>query len=323
MAKPRVAQISVVDTPYYHCISRCVRRAFLCGMDRESGRSYDHRRGWIEERLLQLADIFAIDVCAYAIMSNHVHLILHINTSRANAWSPLETIEHWHQLHQGTLFTRQFANGEPLSEFTQKLVFKTAEKYRQRLQSISWFMKELNEPIARKANKEDHCTGHFWEGRFKSQALLDEAALAACMAYVDLNPVRAKMSQTPEASEYTSIKKRADAAHHYRQPRQLYPFVGDPNKNLPDGLPFMTNYLELVDLTGRVLRDDKRGAVDLSLQPILRRLGLNTQDWIDRITAFEGRVRSVIGEDAALSRYSQIHHRQRQLHNHFHQRKIP
>ncbi|MFM2478177.1 transposase [Celerinatantimonas sp. MCCC 1A17872] len=319
MAKPRSQQISVRDTPYYHCVSRCVRKAFLCGVDAATGQNYEHRRGWIEERLLQLADIFAIDICAYAIMSNHVHIVFHINPQIAQKLTPLEVIERWHRLHQGTFATQRYVCDEHLSEFMQKLAVKTAETYRQRLQNISWFMKELNESIARRANEEDHCTGRFWEGRFKSQALLDEAALAACMAYVDLNPVRAKMSQTPESSEYTSIKKRADAAHQNHQPRQLYPFIGNPTNNMPDGLPFkFTHYLELVDYTGRVIRPDKRGSLDLSLQPILRRLGLNSQDWIDRVTAFDGRALSVIGEDESLKRYSVSHRRQRQLRNHFH-----
>jgi hypothetical protein len=124
-------------------------------------------------------------------------------------------------------------------------------------------MRVLNEKIARMANKEDGCTGRFWEGRFKSQALLDEKALLACMAYVDLNPVRAGMAKTPEHSKHTSIKNRVKAATSERrvqgvkakQPTRLQPFVGYPRQPMPPGLPFrLKDYLELVDWTGRAIR---------------------------------------------------------------------
>ncbi|VAW69332.1 Mobile element protein [hydrothermal vent metagenome] len=128
---------------------------------------------------------------------------------------------------------------------------------------ISWFMHFVNEGIARQANAKDNCTGRFWEGRFSSQALLDEAAFAACMVYVDLNPVRSRMSGTPETSDHTSIKKRIQhvlniepSDYQKLQPEGLYPFVGNPRTDMPDGLPFeLSEYIELVDLTGKQLRE--------------------------------------------------------------------
>ncbi|MFT6103482.1 MAG: hypothetical protein ACJA2B_001937 [Candidatus Endobugula sp.] len=89
-----------------------------------------------------------------------------------------------------------------------ELLNRLIEQYRNRLGNLGWFMRYLNEPIARKANKEDGCTGHFWESRYMSQALLSEEALLTCMAYVDLNPIRASMCNTPEESDHTSIKER-------------------------------------------------------------------------------------------------------------------
>ena len=168
---------------------------------------------------------------------------------------------------------------------------------------ISWFMRVVNESIARQANAEDNCTGRFWEGRFKSQALLDEAALAACLAYVDLNPVRAKLAKTPEASDHTSIQQRiakAQAAHSpnhpQQQPTQLLPFAGNPRLDMPKGLLFrLTDYLELVDWTGRVIREDKRGAIDAGLPPILERLGIEPKHWLFLTQNFESRFKGLVG----------------------------
>ncbi|MCP4490070.1 MAG: transposase, partial [Gammaproteobacteria bacterium] len=86
----RKNQISLEDTHYFHCVSRCVRRAFLCGKDHFSGKNYEHRRQWIEDRLLELGSIFSIDIAAYAIMSNHYHVVLHVDKQQADNWSNKE-----------------------------------------------------------------------------------------------------------------------------------------------------------------------------------------------------------------------------------------
>ncbi len=98
MPKPRKSLIAVESTLYYYCVARCVRRAFLCGQDLQTGKNYEHRRGWLESRLLELPNVFAIDVASYAIMSNHYHAVLHINTLRAKSWSDLKVVERWHML---------------------------------------------------------------------------------------------------------------------------------------------------------------------------------------------------------------------------------
>ena len=159
-------------------------------------------------------------------------------------------------------------------------------------------MRCLNEPIARLANAEDGCTGRFWEGRFKSQALLDESALAACLAYVDLNPIRAGMADTPETSDHTSIQRRIEdlkLTTDNAQPEQtsssspeLFPFVGNPRQDLPKGLPFVfTEYLELVDWTGRIVREDNRGNIPADTPPILQRLHIEPDAWLQLATRFE------------------------------------
>ena len=305
MTKARKSLISLEATPYYHCVSRCVRRAFLCGKDHHTGRSYEHRRAWLEDKLLNLPKIFAIDITAYAIMSNHYHVVLRINADKAKSWTDIEVVERWHQLFNGTLHSQKLLNGETLLDAELEHLQTVIQKWRARLHNISWFMKVLNESIAREANREDKCTGHFWEARFKSQALLDEAALIACMAYVDLNPIRAAMAKTPEKSDHTSIKKRCEKAKTTQQPnrtsqqeKSLFPFVGNPRKDQPQGIQMkLTDYLELVDCTGRIIRDDKRGYISKEAEKILTRLNLDEDQWLEMTQHFEQQFKNFAGSE--------------------------
>ncbi len=308
MPKPRKSLIAVESTPYYHCVARCVRRALLCGQDLQTGKSYEYRRAWLEERLLELPRIFAIDVAAYAIMSNHYHAVLYINTARAKRWSDLEVVERWHRLFNGTMLSQQYLKEGTLPEAEMWAFQPVINEWRIRLQDISWFMRVLNEEIARAANSEDGCTGRFWEGRFKSQALLDKPALIACMAYVDLNPVRAKMAKTPETSQHTSGKKRCEKAQISKQPNRisqqektLHPFAGHPRKNQPGGIQMrLSDYFELVDSTGRVLREDKRGHISSGAQNILKRLNIDEDRWLQMACKFEDCFSSFVGGEHSI-----------------------
>jgi len=173
MTLPRSVQVDPAATPYYHCVSRCVRRAFLCGRDAISGYDFEHRRAWLEHRLQTLAGLFAIDLCGYAVMSNHYHVVLHLNTDRLRAWDDEDIIARWQRLHR---LPEGFEAADPA---TRARLLAT---WRERLGSLSWFMKCVNEPLAQLANREDGCKGRFWEGRFRSQAVLDEAAVVKMMA---------------------------------------------------------------------------------------------------------------------------------------------
>ncbi|WP_412500814.1 transposase [Shewanella chilikensis] len=304
MPRPRRTQISLEDTTYYHCCSRVVRRAFLCGDDAYSGKNYDHRRGWVESLLFELEAVFAIDVAAFAIMSNHLHLVLHIDIETANRWTDREVLEQWHKLFKGDELTHKFTQGELIEAYEVPRLKRTIAIYRSRLCDISWFMRCLNEPIARQANQEDNCTGRFWEGRFKSQALLDEAAVLTCMAYVDLNPIRAKMADTPEQSEHTSIRLRIQAALKCEQPTKLLPFIGDECDNQPNGIAFgLKDYLELVDDTGRCIRDDKRGVIGERSAKLLMRLNIHHENWLKLTTEFGKLFRGPVGTLQELSCY--------------------
>lgn len=306
MTRPRKDLICINTTPYYHITSRCVRRAFLCGHDRDTNTSFEHRRQWVEDRLRLLASIFAIDICAYAVMSNHYHLVVKLSPT-PREWSQSEVIERWEQLYSVTPLVKLAQQNSPLSTKEQETAHNTIEVYRQRLADLGWFMKSLNQYIAIEANKEDQCTGAFWESRYKSQALFTEEALLSAMAYVDLNPVRAKMAETPEQSDYTSIKERTrpsfkfnSAVEQAKQSNTIKQFTvplkpllyfqdtQDSSLDLEKALPFtLRSYIQLVDWTGKQLREDKRGAIDPSMPPILERLGTDSNRWLSTTTQFE------------------------------------
>ncbi len=212
-------------------------------------------------------------------------------------------------------------------------VEELAEIYRGRLHDLSWFMRTLNEHIARRANAEDGVKGRFWEGRFKSQALLDEKALLAAMAYVDLNPVRAGLAETPETSDYTSIQERVvglpkgvgseaglqetatvegpdvtldgerlrpEAETRVLPQAPLMPF--DATAKTPWAVPFaFADYLELVDWTGRALRADKPGYIEAREPKILVRLGIDGERFISSAERLLKAFGTAVGAPASLA----------------------
>jgi len=336
---PRSLQIDLERTPYYHCVSRVVRRAYLCGMDHITGQSYQHRKTWLINRFQYLTQIFAVQITAYAVMDNHYHLVLYIDSHSSESWSDDEIIQRWKQIfpHDAQRLVALKNNG-----FSADKVQESVQKWKERLTNISWFMRCINEPLARLSNKEDDCTGRFWEGRFKSQALLDEAALISAMAYTDLNPIRAKMASTPEKSKYTSVYERIEALHKeskeskiknpiyinkklsypttldkIKQPRYLMPFACESLSlskkvlsQLPTTIPFhLSDYLELVDVTGRIIRDDKRGYIPDTIKPILQRLNLSDKGWLMMVNNIENDFAHAIGHLQKLNTFKPNHKR--------------
>ncbi|WP_018690881.1 transposase [Algicola sagamiensis] len=307
MAIARKNQIDLSQTPYYHCTSRCVRRAFLCGEDPLTGRTFHHRKQWLAERIALAGSAFAIDVCAYAIMSNHYHLVLRVNIEACSKLSDFDVAQRWLTLYHGHPLVRYWLEhgDSQLTKPERSIVEKHIALYRKQLTDISWFMRFTNEYISRRSNKEDDCKGHFWEARFDSQALLDESALLTCMAYVDLNPIRASLAQTPEASSYTSIQSRLQEFEqqnaHKEQPirPKLLPFMKEefhPDKQSKAYIPYLaTDYFELVDWTGRSIRADKSGVIPQHIQPILDRINISSHQWIQTISHIEYQFSHAIG----------------------------
>ena len=311
MTQARSSLISLPDTPWYHLYNRCVRRAFLCGRDSQTGRDFSHRKAWIEARIRQLAGVFALDVAAYAVMSNHYHVVVRVDQERAEGWSSREVLERWTQLFKGSPLVQRYLGGDALNEAEALAVGDLAEQYRKRLFDISWFMRILNESIARMANVEDGVSGRFWEGRFKSQALLDEQAILTVMSYVDLNPVRAGVAQTPEGSEHTSIQARLQCRDTEQAPPDSLLNRHTPEQSgavdeealqaapLIDSLPLTAllpfdgtgqharaidfaygDYLEWVDYIGRAIHPDKRGSIPEGLPKLAERLNIDPKQFI-------------------------------------------
>lgn len=307
MTIARAQQINFERTLCYHCVGRCVRRSFLCGLDDKTGKSFEHRRLWMVERMRLLSAAFCIDVAGYAIMSNHYHLVLHINLQAANDLTPAEVAERWQALFNGSKVVDRYLAGD---ESVAEIALATIAKWRKRLTSISWFMKCFNEHISRKANKEDGCKGHFWEGRFKSQPLLDEKALLAAMVYVDLNPIRAKMANSVTDSTYTSAYERI---HGQACPTDAGPvlkplmgFMQPDEPDLPNVLPCTyLAYMELLDWSSRISKPDKRGVVDAKQPPLLAQLDFDHSQWQTICTELGRFTNGALGNSEKLRQYYQ------------------
>jgi hypothetical protein len=300
MPKPRKRLVSLDDTPYYHCISRCVRRAFLCGVDARTGYDFSHRRAWIVERLQELNEVFTIELYAYAVMSNHYHVVMRVASEKAMQLSDEEVAARWLSLFKGPAIVRDWRAGKTLGEGERAIIADLCATWRERLCDLSWFMRCLNEAIARMANREDRCTGRFWEGRFRSQALLGERALLACMAYVDLNPIRAGLARTPEASDFTSVQARIQNA----RPRGLSLFADqiEAETAIPFSCP---EYLSLVDWTGRAVRAGKAGHIPADCPPILERMRMDPAELVHYARRKPNHLRHALGSPDDLRRLAQ------------------
>ncbi|MDO6555355.1 transposase [Colwellia sp. 4_MG-2023] len=313
MTQSRRQQVSLQDTRYYHLISRCVRRAYLCGEDAYSKQSFEHRRQWMVDRIRFLTNIFAIDVAAYAVMSNHYHLVVYVDEEAALGWSNKDVCQRWLALYNNHPLVERWQQGTNSGEAETEAALAIIAKWRQRLSDLSWLMRNLNEYIARKANQEDNCKGRFWEGRFKSQALLDEKAVLACMAYVDLNPVRAKMVNSVQQSQFTSVYERIhDKASEVDKKQQLpfshkplLGFIGNEHKHAVKGIAFsLSDYLTLVQETGKVIRADKAGHFDAQVLPILNQLGLSNSQWLELAQRFGKQYHQAVGTIDELSAFA-------------------
>ena len=129
MTTARKNLIDPASTPYYHCMARCVRRAFLCGKDNFSGKDYEHRRQWVVDRFNELAEVFAIEICAYAVMSNHYHVVLHVHREQGERWDVREVLQRWTQIFSGHLLVQRFLANDVMSKAELMRVDEFAKEY--------------------------------------------------------------------------------------------------------------------------------------------------------------------------------------------------
>jgi len=303
MTLPRRQLVDLELTRYYHCISRCVRRAFLCGEGRE------HRKQWIEDRLELLAHNFAVSVCGFSVMDNHLHVLVRLDPDAVDRWSDEEVVRRWLAVYWPRTLDRD--NFQLVASWIARELKDAARVavYRQRLQDLGWFMKALKEPLARLANKEDNCKGTFWESRYKSIAILDEEALLATCVYIDLNPLAAGVAATPEESAHTSICQRVQhakqngqisslkaatkgsvagskalgqfEADHWLCPVEDLRFKGSLREGMIEGFS-LGSYLLLVDYTARLCRTGK-ARLSAEVAGIFERLGTSSEFWQHRL----------------------------------------
>jgi REP element-mobilizing transposase RayT len=308
MARSQLVDVSI--TRWYHCITRCVRRAFLLSEGPiEDNDTRFNRKEWIALRLQELADIFAVAVGGFSVMDNHLHVLVRLDPDTAKAWSAEEVVRRW-----GKLFPPRDKSREPLPVTKAWVQWRSQDAQwvataRERLQSLSWFMKCLKEPLARLANRQDSARGAFFEERFKSIAILDEEALLATCTYIDLNPVAAGIAEVPEESAYTSITIRVEHAKDQGRipdltaaksgsvagssasagledsiwlcPVEDRRKVDSSREGMLEGFS-LGNYLLLVEHTGRLFRDGK-AVITAELSGILERIGSSAETWWARM----------------------------------------
>ncbi len=301
-----IARAHLVDpnvTRWYHCINRCIRRAFLLGEGETD------RKEWIENRLEELSQIFAISVAGFTVLDNHLHVLARLDPEIAAGWSDEDVVRRW-----AKLFPPRDKNRQALPVLDDWIAARLNEpdwvaEARQRLVSLSWFMRCLKEPLSRMVNRQEKTRGTFWESRFKSIAILNDESLLSVCAYIDLNPVAAGLAAVPEASEHTSIKQRVDhvvadgrvedakaaeggsvvgvgRSSGLEESLWLCPIedrrrLDSSREGMLEGFT-LGNYLLLVEYTGRLFREGK-ASISRELSAVFARLGSDAERWKARL----------------------------------------
>ena len=289
MATPRSLLVDPENALHYHIVSRCVRGSWLCGWDPVNGKDYSYRKDNLEARLFRLVNCFAVELHGFAIMSNHFHLVVHYDPLASLRWSDTEVAERW---VEATTSESEDDNLEARRASVEALCAQPEQitRLRHRLGSMSAFMQQLKQPIARQANLEDGVSGHFFEQRFYSGALLSEQALLAAMAYVDLNPVRAQIARDIEQCEHTSIARRLTENSRHRLEALLQPLASGlasrEDDVKPEGQVSIT-LAQYIDALRAIIELEQRTKATSST-PIRRRI----ERWAKQVATLRKRQRA-------------------------------
>ena len=212
---PRPARSTVYDPTQhgvYHCFNRTTRRSYLHGIDPLTEYDYSHRRGWFRERMKFLISKFCLDLLSYAIMPNHWHCVIRNRPDLVKQLSDRQVAIRWLSLTSRK--PTRGNNGGKIRECEIDAILsdpERVEELRVRLSDISWFVKLMCQTVARQCNIEDGCTGHFFEERFKLNSLDEQEDVLACMAYVDLNPLKAHLADSlDDPNAIVSIRERLE-----------------------------------------------------------------------------------------------------------------
>ena len=317
--------IDLSECTCYHVISRCTRQLHLLGTD---SASRAERKGLLLQQLERLASFTAVGIAGWSVMDNHLHLLLKVDTDAARSWSDREVARRWLKLHPAR---DGYRNRIEVEEGHVDVLVDTPDatlipELRERLTSISHFMKELKQEMTQQINKLEDTVGSLWAGRFKSKRVVDEAQLLTTLAYIDLNPFAAGVCKKPEAGEHTSLAARLhgvepceDANHAAGNPAKTkrnakqtsaprekkgwwmtvgggQPGMANRRRSLmPDTTLTFGRYLKLLDAVSRLLRKGKKHMRGDS-QTITDRIGVSPtsvagtlKSWFEEGLPWEGR----------------------------------
>jgi hypothetical protein len=308
----------------FHCWTRCVRRAFLCGCDPLTGKDFSHRRDWIVNREEQLAGLFAIDVEFRTELSNHLHIVLRTMPRVAKRWSAKEVVRRWLTITKlAKCFSDDLPKPDPkeLEEMSQDK--KLVAKLRRRLSDVSWFMAILCENVARRANHEDGCEGRFFESRFKCRECTDLNALLVCGVYVDLNPYRAGEVDNPVGSPYTSVYQRLQAqALRKNAANRPDGWLGEltlaPERKVDEVLAdasrtgrrasdlgmlpvSLDDYVRLLRWTAKQLKNGQRATIPADLVAVLDHFEVQQDQWLETVEKYDSLFGHAVGRADSLT----------------------